>query len=102
MIRVVSIGEKFMFCCVGGCKYHGIWFVLHPPKIGFKISDFLTFSSFAVFDVFAASVIILNEKSRSCCVVSRQYDPLCISARTLKINYKNAFLEFFGKKMMFF
>ena len=51
MIRVVSIGEKFMFCCVGGCKYHGIWFVLHPPKIGFKISDFLTFSSFAVFDV---------------------------------------------------
>ena len=87
MIRVVSIGEKFMFYCVDGCKYHGIWY---PPKIGFKISDFLTFSSLAVFDVFAASVIILNEKSRSCCVESRQNEPLCVSLRTLKINFKNA------------
>ena len=97
MIRVVSIGEKFMFCCVGGCQYHGIWFVVHSPKIGLKILVFLTFSRFAVFAVFAASGVALNEKSRSCCVESRQYYPLCVSLRTLKINLKIAFFEFLKK-----
>ena len=97
MIQVMSTGEKFMFCCVGGCEYHGIWFVVHSPKIGLKISVFLTFSRFAVFAVFAASGLALNEKSRSCCVESRQYYPLCVSLRTLKINSEITFFEFLKK-----